>query len=52
MSKSQKTLLIAALIFLAIVLYVAWDISQRTTAPWNKHKEEPAKTEVSVENPN
>ncbi|MCB0497436.1 MAG: hypothetical protein KDC79_14940 [Cyclobacteriaceae bacterium] len=46
MTKSQKTFLTAALIFLAIVLYIAWDMSQRTTAPWNKHKKEPAKTEV------
>lgn len=45
MRKSQRIFLIAALIFLAIVLWMAWDISQRTTAPWNKHKES-AKTKV------
>lgn len=40
MSKSKRIFLIIALVFLAIVLYMAYDISQRTTAPWNKHKTE------------
>lgn len=38
MSKSKRIFLIIALIFLAIVLYMAYDISQRTTAPWDKHR--------------
>lgn len=50
MTKSRKIFLMAAFIFLAIVLYLAWDISQRTTAPWNKHKKEPTKTELEKDN--
>jgi len=39
MNKSKKIFLIVAFLFILIMLYIAYDISQRTTAPWQKKEQ-------------
>lgn len=48
MNKSKKIFLIAFILFMVIMLLVAYDISQRTTAPWHKHKTEHQSTNPKI----
>ncbi len=40
MNKSKKIFVLAFIIFMLLMLWFAYDVSQRTTAPWQKHKVE------------
>lgn len=44
MNKSKKIFLLIAGIFLIIVLFIVYDMSTRTTFPWQK-SQEPTETE-------
>jgi hypothetical protein len=39
MNRNRKIFIIASIIFVAIVAFIAIDMARRTTAPWNKKKQ-------------
>lgn len=40
MSRPKKIFVAVVVIFILIMLWFAYDVSQKTTAPWNKEKVE------------
>jgi len=40
MAKSKKIFVLVVIVFLLIMAWFAYDVSTRTTAPWNKQKVE------------
>ncbi len=40
MNKSKKIFVVVVIIFLLLMAWFAYDVSQKTTAPWNKGKVE------------
>jgi hypothetical protein len=39
MNRNRKIFIIASIIFVAIVAFIAIDMARRTTAPWSKKKQ-------------
>ena len=48
MKRSKKIFLVVALIFIVLVLFVAYDISQRTTFPGQKREKPVDATELQL----
>lgn len=40
MNRSKKIFVVVVIVFLLIMAWFAYDVSKKTTAPWNKDKEE------------
>ena len=43
MSKSKKIFMVVVIVFMLLMLWFAYDVSKKTTAPWNKHEVEMGK---------
>ncbi|MCF0043370.1 hypothetical protein [Dyadobacter fanqingshengii] len=38
-NKSQSIFIVVTILFIALFAYISYDMSSRTTAPWNKPKQ-------------